>query len=210
MTVIHNRSRSCSRSQNGCRTRTARADQVGFSTANARYLTASLCHQLLGTATICQTLPIILTACALLSLQERELPNGRGAVMQVKRLTEAKVASAEAALGMIQQGLDNRKVCQAAAAVAETPAGNQLHHYLEKATAEFLILALCCCPVCHDSHFAARYTMPCRNRLSSTERLISGPCLIVCAHVVRNLLCRLVLQHTTTRAAAVTLFAGFR
>lgn len=43
-------------------------------------------------------------------MQERELPNGRGAVLQVKGLTEAKVASAEAALAMIQQGLDNRKV----------------------------------------------------------------------------------------------------
>lgn len=43
-------------------------------------------------------------------LQERELANGRGAVLQVKGLTETKVASAEAALAIIQQGLDNRKV----------------------------------------------------------------------------------------------------
>jgi hypothetical protein len=43
-------------------------------------------------------------------LQERELPGGRGATMLVKNLTEGKVTSADAALAMIQQGLDNRKV----------------------------------------------------------------------------------------------------
>lgn len=49
-------------------------------------------------------------ASAAYFLQERELPNGRGAVLQVKGLTETKVASAEAALAIIQQGLDHRKV----------------------------------------------------------------------------------------------------
>lgn len=39
------------------------------------------------------------------------MPGGRGAVLQVKGLTEGRVATAEAALAMIQQGLDNRKVC---------------------------------------------------------------------------------------------------
>jgi len=43
-------------------------------------------------------------------LQERELPGGKGAVLQVKHLTASQVASAGAALELIQQGLENRKV----------------------------------------------------------------------------------------------------
>ncbi|KAF6263298.1 P-loop containing nucleoside triphosphate hydrolase protein [Scenedesmus sp. NREL 46B-D3] len=45
-----------------------------------------------------------------LDVQERELPGARGATLLVKNLTEGRVASADAALALIQQGLDNRKV----------------------------------------------------------------------------------------------------
>eukprot|EP00775_Hariotina_reticulata_P007746 gene7746-7945_t len=49
-----------------------------------------------------------------LDVQERDLSGGKGAVLQVKHLTASQVASASAALELIQQGLENRKVSSTA------------------------------------------------------------------------------------------------
>lgn len=43
-------------------------------------------------------------------MQECQGGNGKGSVLVVKGLTEGKVASAEEALALIQQGQENRKV----------------------------------------------------------------------------------------------------
>lgn len=98
--------------------------------------------------------PNVAASCRVLCavLQECQGAAGRGSVLVVKGLTEGKVASAQEALALIQQGQDNRKVCSQHTLSCDASGGCAVQQHLSMVFRLALVVrGMCLHSICVDS-----------------------------------------------------------